>query len=277
VGNTHLKWPAQLRRQSGPLLWPAQGVDWPVLTAQNPHRQASSLYYYLDYNLGTTSSRETMTSLRDKAGGFWQKFTVLLGLGRGTGPIDGVAALEHFVSTRSAYVAQKTLYGYVKTRMGTRYVAMFEDKTMIASLNIAKMHVFAACLSDLSIYAVATAVYKRAVPNTSSGALARRCFAAGLRDNSAHAPAEFSGQECVDAFDRRLSETDLQHGARQPEIFSQSPAALVRWAPIADNLKKLDNEIIENSVKFAWRDVREQFNQRLDAAAVTDDWMRQSP
>lgn len=218
-----------------------------------------------------------MTSLRDKAGGFWQKFAVLLGLGRDTGPIDSVAALEHFVSTRSAYVAQKTLYGYVKTRMGTRYPAMFEDKSMIASLNIAKMYVFAACLSDLSIYAVATTAFGHSIPNDSNQELARRCYLDGLRDNSTSAPTEFSDQDCIADFNRRLAATDWQHGARQPEIFSQSPAALVRWAPIADNLKKFDGEIIKNSVKFAWRDVREQFNKRLDAAAVAADWTRQSP
>jgi hypothetical protein len=217
-----------------------------------------------------------MTSLREKTGSFWRKFMTLVGARPDTAPVDSVTALEKFVATRSAYVAQKTLYGYVKTRMGIRYAAMFEDKNMIASLNIAKMHVFAACLADLSIYAVATAVHGRSVPNDSSRELARRCYAAGLHDNSAEAPAEFSAQDCIDEFERRLAETDWQHGARQRENFSQSPAALVRWAPIADKLKKFDTEIVENSVKFAWRDVREQFNKRLDAAAVAADWARQS-
>ena len=217
-----------------------------------------------------------VNTLEQRGDGFWRKVASLLGMGRDNGPIDSVAALENFVATRSAYVAQKTLYGYVKTRMGTRYPAMFEDKNMVASLNIAKMYVFAACLSDLSIYAVATAVYGRSVPNDSSRELARRCYAAGLRDNSADAPAEFSAQDCIDQFDRRLSETDWQHGARQRENFSQSPAALVRWAPIVDKLKKLDSEIVENSVKFSWRDIREQFNNRLNAAAVAADWARQS-
>ena len=216
-----------------------------------------------------------MNAPQNTAGGFWRKVAALFGLGGETGPVDSAAALETFVATRSAFVAQKTLYGYVKTRMGTRYVAMFEDKAMIASLNIAKMHVFAACLSDLSIYAVATAAYGYAIPNDLSAALARRCYAAGLRGNSADAPAEFSTQECAAEFDRRLSETDWQHGARQPDNFTESPAALVRWAPIADKLKKFDSEVIENSVKFSWRDVREQFNKRLDAAAVAADWTRQ--
>jgi len=216
-----------------------------------------------------------MTSPQDQTGGFWPKLRVLLGFGPGTGPIDSVAALENFVSTRAAFVAQKTLYGYVKTRMGIRYVAMFEDKAIIASLNIAKMYVFAACLSDLAIYAVATAVHGHAVPNDLSRELARRCYLAGLRDNSADVPAEFAAQDCIAEFERRLSETDWQRGARLPENFTQSPAALARWAPIADTLKKNDTEIVENSVKYTWRDVREQFNKRLDAAAVAADWARQ--
>ncbi len=225
----------------------------------------------------SSPAREAMTPPRQQTGGFWRKFRILLGLGPGTGPIDSVAALENFVATRAAFVAQKTLYGYVKTRMGIRYVAMFEDKAIIDSLNIAKMHVFAACLSDLSVYAAASAVYGQAVPNDATRALARRCFAAALRDNSAEAPAAFAPEAAIAEFDRRLAGTDWQHGARQPETFNQSPAALVRWAPVADKLKKLDHEVIENSVKFAWRDIRAQFNKRLDAAAVAADWMRQLP
>ena len=215
-----------------------------------------------------------MTSLWDKAGGFLRNMAVLLGAGRDSGPIDSVAALEQFVATRSAYVAQKTLYGYVKTRMGIRYAAMFEDEKIIASLNIAKFHVFAACLSDLTVYAVATAFYGFPVGNDERAAMARRFYAAGMRDNTADAPAQFSSQDCIDEFERRLGATDWQHGARQPDNFTRSPQMLVRWAPIAENLKKFDSEVVENSVKFAWRDIREQFNKRLDAGAVAADWAR---
>jgi hypothetical protein len=52
------------------------------------------------------------------------------------------------------------------------------------------------------------------------------------------------------------------------DIFSESPAALVRWAPIAPELKQFDQEIVENSIKFKWRDVRRDLGKRLDAAAV---------
>jgi len=212
-----------------------------------------------------------MTSLREKAAGFWRQAAVLLGSRGNSGPIDSVAALEDFVGSRSAYVAQKTLYGYVKTRMGTRYVAMFNDEKIIASLNIAKVHVFAACLSDLTIYAVAAALPGAGAEDCA--ALARRCYAAALRDNTGAAPAEFSGQAAADEFARRLAETDW-YRARQPENFTRSPRALMQWAPIADKLKRFDNEIVENSVKFAWPAIREQFAKRIDADAVGADWAR---
>jgi hypothetical protein len=213
-----------------------------------------------------------MTAVGEKVGHLLRNIATLLGGGRDSGPLDSVAALEDFVATRSAYVAQKTLYGYVKTRMGTRYVAMFEDKNIISSLNIAKFEVFAACLSDLTVYAVATAL-----PAGDTGAwlsLALRCYAAGLRANADGAPPEFSAQASTDAFERRLALTDWRGRARTPDSFSESPQALVRWAPIEDKLKKFDHEIIENSVKFTWRDIREQFNKRLDTAAIAADWAR---
>lgn len=216
-----------------------------------------------------------MNGFREKAADFLRGAASLLRTRRDTAPIDSVAALENFVATRSAYIAQKTLYGYVKTRMGTRYPIMFEDEKIIASLNIAKMHVFAACLSDLAIYAVATALQARPLGNDAREALARHCYAAGLRENAAGAPAEFSAQECITEFDRRLAETDWPRDARLPENFTYSPRALFRWAPIDDKLKKFDGEIIENSVKYAWRDIREQFGKRIDGDAVAADWVRQ--
>jgi len=216
-----------------------------------------------------------MNSFWEKAADFLRAAVGLLRTRRDTTPIDSVAALEDFVATRSAYLAQKTLYGYVKTRMGTRYPAMFEDKNIIASLNIAKLHVFAACLSDLTIYAVATALHGLAVGNDDRQEMARRCYAAGLREIIPDAPAQFSVQDYVGEFDRRLAETDWQRGALQPENFKRSPRALFRWAPIEDKLKTFDSEIIENSVKYAWRDIREQFRKRIDDGAIGADWARQ--
>jgi hypothetical protein len=216
-----------------------------------------------------------MTSIREMAGSLWQGVSGLLRNRRDTTPIDSVAKLEEFAGARSAYVAQKTLYGYVKARMGTRYPRMFEDQKLIDSLNIAKHHVFAACLSDMTVYAVGVALHNQPVGNDERHAMARRCYRAALHEIIGAAAEPFPAQDCIDEFERRLAETDWRLGALRPENFTDSPKALFRWAPIADQLKKYDREIVENSVKFSWRDIREQFQTRIDGAAVCADWSRQ--
>jgi hypothetical protein len=223
------------------------------------------------------AARDLMTTFSGKAAEFLRGAAGMLMPRRDKGPIDSVAALETFVTTRSAYIAQKTLYGYVKTRMGIRYPAMFEDKNIVASLNIAKMYVVAACLGDLAIYTVATVLDGHSVRNDAREALARRCYVAGLRENTADAPAQFSAQDCLGEFDRRLADTDWRRGALTPENFTSSPRALMRWAPIEGRLKDFDKEIVVNSIKFAWRDIREQFHKRIDGGAVAADWSRLSP
>ncbi len=217
-----------------------------------------------------------MLTYLEKTASFWQSVKGLLGTRRDKTPIDGLAALETFTATRAAFIAQKTLYGYVKTRMGIRYPAMFADANIIASLNISKMYVFAGSLSDLAIYTVAHALQGQAVGNDDRAALALRIYEAGLRDNAGEAPPQFKADETIEAFKQRLADTDWVKRALQPENFTESPRALLRWAPIVDSLKKFDAEIVENSVKFAWRDVREQFRKRIDAAAVAADWSRQA-
>lgn len=216
-----------------------------------------------------------MSTILETAGGLWRQVSGLLSIRGQNDPIDSLASLEAFAVTRSAYLAQKTLYSYVKARMGIRYPAMFEDANVVKSLNIAKMNVFAACLSDLTVYAVAQATHGRPLGNDERQALALAFYRTGLHENADAAPEEFSAPAAVSTFTQRLAETEWQKAARVPENFTDSPKALFRWAPIADNLKKFDREIIDNSVKFAWRDIREQFMKRLDADAVEADRLRQ--
>ena len=71
----------------------------------------------------------------------------------GTPPIDTLESLKSFLDSRSAFVAQETLYGYIKTRSGTRHVQLFTDDLFVSSINIAKWRLYIACLSDLSVYA----------------------------------------------------------------------------------------------------------------------------
>ena len=238
-----------------------------------PHDHAANVH--IDRNLGKDRiawGRRTVKWSARQAWDFLPEFFARLSIRRDSGPIDTTDALCRFVSTRSAFVAQKTLYGYLKTRMGTRYPSMFADDVYVASIDIAKMHVFAACLSDLTVYAVARAL--RGSPDAAAHrALAERCFDAGLADNDdqAQGVAAFSAADAKAAFARRTAFVDWQAVSPGPAQFTESPAALVEWAPIAPELKRDDVEIIENSIKFTWRDVRAQFEKRIDGPAIRSE------
>lgn len=190
---------------------------------------------------------------------------------RERGPIDSLSAMNGFVSTRAAYIAQKTLYGYLKTRIGTRYPKVVEDEAFVESVNIAKMNVFAACVSDLAVYAVGRALRDVDLPDRDRRMIALECFDRALAANAAQITSVFDPNEPRADFLLRMDGTDWAHGAYQRENFTRSPSALVRWAPIAPELKKFDAEIVENSVKFAWNEIRLDYERRLDAQSVAAD------
>jgi hypothetical protein len=188
---------------------------------------------------------------------------------RDTAPLNSVEALERFVSGRSAFVTQKKLYGYLKTRMGTKWPTVFADDVYRQSINIAAAQIFAASLSDLTIHAVATALEGDSISNETKTAIARRIFKFGIAENEGVNMAYGLESESARAdFEKRLEGTDWTFGALRAENFNRSPAALLKWSPIADELKKFDGEIVENSMKFAWIDVRRDFAARLDAPAI---------
>ena len=66
--------------------------------------------------------------------------------------ITNISDITSFIQRKSAWVSQETLYGYLKTRMGTKYVLMFEDEIFLESINKAKWNIYSECLQDLTLY-----------------------------------------------------------------------------------------------------------------------------
>jgi hypothetical protein len=66
--------------------------------------------------------------------------------------IKNLDELEEFIQTKSAWVSQVTLYSYLKTRMGTRYVLHFDNDEFMKSVNEAKWNIYAVALQDLTFF-----------------------------------------------------------------------------------------------------------------------------
>ena len=68
--------------------------------------------------------------------------------------INNLDDLEDFVQKKSAWVTQVTLYGYLKTRMGTKYVLHFDNEKFLGSINKAKWNIYYVALQDMIFYSL---------------------------------------------------------------------------------------------------------------------------
>ena len=183
--------------------------------------------------------------------------------------IDSVGPFVEFIHTRSAYVAQTSLYGYLKTRMGRDYVKIFKDEKFAPSLNTAKWQVYAACLSDLTVYAVARS--GRAQPDEYAE-FALHCHERCVRQTFAGSIAEGMRTQTLRDFRDRCDSLIWANAGIGAGAFTKSPEALADCSPVSDEFRRLDREIVMNSVRFRWNDIRGQLEKRLDGESVWRSW-----
>ncbi len=183
-------------------------------------------------------------------------------------PIHSLEALGTFVKTRSSHVAQTSLYGYLKTRAGTRFPEMFEDPGMLLSINMAKWQIYVACISDLSVYAGAL-IHRRTGIDNETIARQLSCMIAPIIEEIG-APDEAGPDfaHSIESMKIRLASIDYTAVGDDESAFSASPDALYTWSPIANELKSRDREIVRNSIRFRWKDVRASIRELLDARTV---------
>ena len=200
----------------------------------------------------------------------WTTIKTYFGLGRKIRqqPIDSPDALCRFLDERASFVAQTSLYGYLRTRAGMRYPELFDDDVFVASINIAKWHLWLDCLSDICVFAGSRIAQHapRELPGVA------RMMTSVIESILARTgtPPEAGGEfeSHANQVRDRLARTDWLMVREDEAAFATSPAGLVRWAPILDELKALDEEIVLNSVRFRWQEVRRDFSQYLDLQSM---------
>ena len=184
--------------------------------------------------------------------------------------INDKDTLVRFLSTRSSHVAQTSLYGYLRTRAGTRFPEMFENPDILISINIAKWHIWLACVSDLSIF-VGQCMHQS---GTIDEADIRELLPAALRQvlDETGIPQD-AGEDFTAAREKiiqRIATYDWKLASDDDTVFSQSPQALFYWSPIADELKQRDEGIVKNSIRFRWIEVRRSLRKLLNCDALAE-------
>ena len=162
--------------------------------------------------------------------------------------------LENFIQERSAHVTQTTLYGYIKTRIGSRYAMMFEDEVFLKSINLAKWNIYMDALADCTLYVFSYLIDKKNLKHND----ALEVFAGIIENEKSNGLEDELFEKSKLKFNQKLKEIDWKK-YHTDNPFKNSGLSLLKWSPIAENLKILDKEIVLNSIKLKWNLVENEF------------------
>ncbi len=191
-----------------------------------------------------------------------------LGKHKNKATIEDAEALAQFINSRASHVAQTSLYGYLRTRAGTRFPELFENPDILISINIAKWHVWLACVSDLCIFIGQMMHQSGRINPTEIESLMSSMLDRILQQTQIPAEAGEDIESALEQAEQRISTCDWTLERDDDTIFSASPSALYYWSPIADELKERDEIIVRNSVRFRWIEIRRSVRQQLDIELI---------
>ena len=161
--------------------------------------------------------------------------------------IKSKSDLQKFIQQRSAHVTQTTLYGYLKTRIGVKFTAMVEDEIFSKSINIAKWNIYMTALADCAFYVFSYLIVEKNLRENDC----KEIYLEIIEKEKANGLTDEIYERAKKEFLVRYENIDFKkYYLDNP--FKESCFALYNWAPIADELKTLDKEIVLNSMRLKW-------------------------
>ena len=169
--------------------------------------------------------------------------------------IKNTKDLTEFIQKKSSWVSQVTLYGYLKTRMGTKYVLMFDDEIFLTSINKAKWNIYSIALQDLTFYCLS---YLYVFYNYDLTTKANDIYEEFLNDEIKNGMPQEVISKGKEKFKERLEKINWRkyYNSRP---FNESALALYEWSPVAQELKNLDRKIVLNSMILKWENIQKEF------------------
>ena len=168
--------------------------------------------------------------------------------------------LKNFISKKSAYVSQFTLYGYLRTRMGgINFYKSLNDLPFNTSVNIARWNIFLVAVQDLLLFTFSYIYNKQ---DRSVITNINEFFKKILEEQQPFGLSVELKNKSIQEFEERIKKVNW-HMCYKIKPFDKSCEALFTWAPIADQLKDLDKEIVINSMDVQWQNVMIDFVKLL--------------
>ena len=168
--------------------------------------------------------------------------------------------LKNFINNKSAFVSQFTLYGYLRTRMGgINFYKSLNDLPFNTSVNIARWNIYLVSVQDLLLFTFSYIYNKQDRSIISNASL---FFKKILEEQQPYGLEDELKNKSMNEFEERIKKVNW-HMCYKIKPFDKSCEALFTWAPIADQLKDLDKEIVINSMDVQWQNVMIDFVKLL--------------
>jgi len=169
--------------------------------------------------------------------------------------INNIEDLKSFIQKKSAWVSQVTLYNYLKTRMGTKWVLHFDDEIFLTSINKAKWNIYSIALQDLTFYSLS---YLKVFYDYQETESANKIYEEILSKESQNGMPKEIILYAKEKFSERLKKIDWSTYYKSWP-FNESALTLYEWAPVAEELKSLDRKIVLNSMILKWDNIKDEF------------------
>ena len=177
---------------------------------------------------------------------------------KGEKRIANIDILQDYIQRKSAFITQETLFGYLKTRIGTNYVKMYDNDDFVASINIAKWNIYLIAIQDMLFFTFSYLYAKNRYQNTEDAKiLFQKILDKELQEKDHPLPSDIY-QKRLKQFEERIQNISWMTYYKE-DPFKTSSESLHYWAPVADELKNLDKTIVINSMQLKWQNIVKEF------------------
>lgn len=179
---------------------------------------------------------------------------------------DGLAEA---IRSGAAYLAQGSVYSYLRARTGMAGPRLFQDENFAFALDICKWEGFACAAQDLVLILEGDLRgYDLGPREGLADALVSLYEAALAREPAPEHRAQTGWDDAVAEFRLRLGEA-LAAPARKAEDISVATAQrLMRHAPVEEAIRISDIGMVRNNVAFRFVDYKRRMRQDIDYPAI---------
>ena len=180
-------------------------------------------------------------------------------------PISQPSELVEFIHRNASFVSQVVLLTYIKARAGTQYPKLFENRDYLKSIEIARSNIYAACVADLIFYVINEHCLKDIKSQKIHFILPKlvdEVFTFAKYDEKVVEEFHEMKKRCKEQINiLNIEKTDHK-------LFKMSSDTFFKWAPMAEEFKKDDEEIMRNSILFRWIEVRRELRSRIEPSLI---------